>query len=71
MLRKNKIRVIYVEVMSTKNNFKNKKKKIINFLSKNNFTFIKEYPIKSVSILSNLSASDLLLVNKNIHDGKF
>ena len=71
MLRKNKIKVIYVEVLSTKNNFKNKKKKIINFLSKNNFTFIKEYPIKSLSILSNLSASDLLLVNKNIHDGKF
>ena len=65
MLRKNKIKVIYVEVLSTKKKFKNKKKKIINFLNENNFTFVKEYPIKSLGFLSNLKASDILFVNKN------
>ena len=65
LLKKNQVNVIYVEILSQKNNFKSKKKKIINFLNNYGFKFIKEYPIKSVSIFSNLKSSDLLLVNEN------
>ena len=38
---------------------------LINIVSRYGFKFIKEYPIKSVSIFSNLKSSDLLLVNEN------
>ena len=48
-----------------KKNYKVKKDKIINFLNKFGFEFIKEYPIKSVSIMSNLKSSDLLFINQN------
>tara|TARA_B100001063_G_scaffold247325_1_gene292675 strand:+ start:1125 stop:1850 length:726 start_codon:yes stop_codon:yes gene_type:complete len=65
LLKRKKINVIYLEVLSKKKNFKFKMKKIINFLEKFGFTFIKEYPIKSVSILSDLKSSDLLFSNKN------
>ena len=65
LLKKNQVNVIYVEILSQKNIFKSKKKKIINFLNNYGFKFIKEYPIKSVSIFSNLKSSDLLLVNEN------
>lgn len=65
MLEKEKIKLIYIEILSTKQLFKQKKDKIINRLEKQNFKFIKEYPIYSVSILSNLKASDFLLINNN------
>ena len=65
LLRENKINVVYVEVLSQKNNFNYKKKKIKNYLEKYNLKFIKEYPIKSVGILSNLKSSDLLFINQN------
>ena len=64
LLKKNRVNVIYLEVLSKKKNFNLKKKKILNFLNNYSFTLIKEYPIKSVSILSNLKSSDLLLVNE-------
>ena len=47
---KNRVNVIYLEILS-KNNFNLKKKKILNFLKNYGFKLIKEYPIKSVSIL--------------------
>ena len=65
LLKKNNVNVIYVEVLSQKKKFSFKKKKIKNFLKKFNFKFLKEYPIKSVSVLSNLKSSDLLFVNQN------
>lgn len=65
LLRKKKVNVIYLEILARKKNFVKKKKKIIFFLNAFGFQFIKEYPIKSVSILSNLRSSDLLLINKN------
>ena len=63
-LKKNKINVIYTEVLEKKKKFEKKKKKIIEYLKKYNFDFIKEYPIKSVSIFSNLKSSDILFLNK-------
>lgn len=65
LLKKNRVNVIYLEILSKKKNFKLKKNKIINYLDNYGFKFLKEYPIKSVSILSNLKSSDLLLVNEN------
>ncbi len=65
LLKKNNINVIYVEILSQKNNYQFKKKKICKFLKEYNFKFIYEYPIRSVSILSNLKSSDLLFVNNN------
>lgn len=62
-LKKNNINVIYVEILSSKKNFNFKKNKIKKFLKKNNFKFLKEFPIKSVSILSDLKSSDLLFIN--------
>ncbi len=65
MFENNKVKLIYVEILSTKQLFKQKKDKILNHLEKENFKFIKEYPIHSVSILSNLKAADFLLINNN------
>jgi len=65
LLKNNNINVIYVEILSQKKNYKLKRKKICKFLKKFNFKFLCEYPIRSVSILSNLRSSDLLFVNKN------
>ena len=57
LFKKNRVNVIYLEILSQKNNFNLKKKKILNFLKNYSFKLIKEYPIKSVSILSNLRSS--------------
>ena len=65
LFKKKLVNVIYVEVLSKKKNYEVKKDKIINFLNKFGFEFIKEYPIKSVSIMSNLKSSDLLFINQN------
>ena len=64
-LLKNCVNIIYVEVLSKKNSFEFKKNKIISFLNNFGFEFIKEYPIKSVSIMSDLKSSDLLFKNEN------
>lgn len=69
-LKKNKIKLVYVEILSSKKNFSKKKRKIAEFLKQYNFRFIKEYPIKSLGILSNLSASDFLFVNENYSNDK-
>lgn len=65
LLKKNCVNIIYVEVLSKKNSFEFKKNKIISFLNNFGFEFIKEYPIKSVSIMSDLKSSDLLFKNEN------
>jgi FkbM family methyltransferase len=70
MLKKRKIKTIYLEILSKKNNFNLKKKRIINFLRTHKFICLKEYPIRSVSILSNLKCSDLLFINQNYKNEK-
>ena len=65
LFKKNLVNIIYVEVLSKKNSYEFKKNKIINFLNNFGFKFLKEYPIKSVSIMSNLKSSDLLFINEN------
>ena len=67
-LNEKKIEVVYTEISDKKSSFESKKSRIINYLKNFNYKMVKEYPIKSVSILSGLSSSDLLFLkdsNKN------
>ena len=70
MLKKKRIKTIYLEILSKKNNFNLKRKRIINFLKVHKFICIKEYPIRSVSILSNLKCSDFLFINQRYKNEK-
>ena len=60
MIKNKKIDVIYTEILENKKMFETKKKRLISYLNKFGFKFIKEFPIKSVSFLSNSKSSDLL-----------
>ena len=64
MLRRNQVKSIYVEVLANKDNFNFKKNKIKNLLKRFQFKCIKEYPIRSVSVLSDLKCSDFFFINK-------
>lgn len=64
MLKRNQVKSIYVEVLASKNNFNVKKNKIKNLLKRFQFKCIKEYPIRSVSVLSNLKCSDFFFINQ-------
>ena len=64
LLKENRINIIYTEISETKKQFLEKEKNIIDFLSSYNFELKKKYQIKSLSILSDLKASDNLFVNK-------
>jgi len=69
ILKDKKVEIIYTEISDKKEIFASKKNRIVNYLKNFNYRMVKEYPIKSVSILSNLSSSDLLFVkdsNKNL-----
>ena len=66
LLSENKINVIYTEISDTKKNFTKKEKYIINFLNSYGFELKKKYPVRSLSILSGLKATDNLFVNRNL-----
>ena len=66
LLSENKINVIYTEISDTKKNFIEKEKYIINFLNSYGFELKKKYPVRSLSILSGLKATDNLFVNRNL-----
>ena len=66
LLEQNKINIIYTEISETKKKFLEKEKSIIDFLNSYNFKLVKKYQIKSLSILSNLKASDNLFINKTL-----
>lgn len=70
MLKRNKIRSIYVEILAKKDKYNLKKKKIINFLKKFKFKCIKVYPIRSVSVLSNSKCSDFFFINQKYKSEK-
>jgi FkbM family methyltransferase len=56
------IKIIYLEIMSTKPSFDNKFIKIFKLLKKNNFNLIKKKYIKSTSLLSNIRSADCLFI---------
>ncbi len=62
-LKKNKIKILAIEILENKRNFFKKEIKIIGLLKKNNFQLIKKSDIKSVSFLSNLKGCDYLFLN--------
>ena len=64
LLEQNKINIIYTEISETKKRFLEKEKSVIDFLNSYNFELKKKYQIKSLSILSDLKASDNLFINK-------
>ena len=62
-LKKNKIKLILVEIIDKKNNHTKKEKKILNLLEKRNFILIKKANIWSISLFSNIKGADYLLIN--------
>ena len=64
-LKENKIKVILIEINDKKKNYKNKEKKIINFLKKRNFTFLKKHMNFTVMLFSDLKSGDYLFINNS------
>ena len=64
-LKGNKIKVILIEINDEKKNYKKKEKKIINFLKKRNFTFLKKHMNLTVILLSDLKSGDYLFINNS------
>jgi len=62
-LKKEKIKIILIEIIGKKNLYFQKEKKILNLLKDSNFTLIKKKKILSVSLFSNLKGGDYLLIN--------
>ena len=60
-LKRNKIKIILVEIIDKKNSYKKKEKKIINLLK--NFALIKKANIWSISLFSNIKGGDYLFIN--------
>lgn len=61
-----KTKLIQVEIISPKKEFKDKREVIIKFLKKYNFKLVKEKNILSTSVFSNIKAADLLFHNEAI-----
>lgn len=67
LLANNKIGLIFTEISGFKEKFDHKVKLIVDLLNKYNFKLKKVYKINSVSLFSNLKATDNLFVKKNIY----
>jgi FkbM family methyltransferase len=63
LLKKNKIKIILVEIMDKKSLYKKKEKIILNMLKKRNFILVKKVNILSISLFSNIKGGDYLLIN--------
>ena len=63
-LKRNKVKIIVLEISDKKKNHKKKEKKIINFLEKKNFIFLKKHMNYSVALFSNVKSGDYLFINK-------
>ena len=62
-LKKNKIKIILVEIVDKKKLYDKKEKKIFNLLKKRNFILKKKANILSISLFSNIKGGDYLFVN--------
>ncbi len=63
-LKKNKVKIVLIEINDKKKSYKKKEKKIINFLEKKNFIFLNKYVNRSVALFSNVKSGDYLFINK-------
>ena len=62
-LRKNKIKIILLEILDKKSNYNKKRDKILRLLEKSNFILLKKIDIRSISLFSNIKGGDYLLIN--------
>ena len=62
-IKKNKVKVILIEVNDKKKNYIKKEKKIIDFLKRKNFTLLKKHINTSVALFSDLKSGDYLFIN--------
>ena len=62
-LKKNKIKIILLEIIDKKNSYNKKRDKILNLLKKRNFVLIKKADIWSISLFSNIKGGDYLFIN--------
>jgi len=67
-LKKNKIKIILIEINDKKNHYIKKEKQIINFLKRYNFELVKKRIMFSPSFLSNMRSGDYLLINNNFNN---
>ena len=67
MLKRNKINLIYTEIIETKKKYIQKNEFFINYLRNFGFELKLSLPIKSFSFMSNLRGSDNLFINKNFN----
>ena len=65
ILKKNKIKIILIEINDKKKRYKKKEKQIINFLKRYNFELVKKFSMFSPSFLSNMKSVDCLFINKS------
>jgi len=62
-LKRNKIKIILLEIIDKKNTYNKKRDKILNLLKKRNFVLIKKANIWSISLFSNIKGGDYLFIN--------
>ena len=62
-LKKNKIKIILIEIMEKKHIYVKKEKKILNLLKRGNFNLIKKKNLWFTSIFSNIKGADYLFIN--------
>ena len=65
-LKKNKVKIIYLEILEYKSIFDIKKDRILNYLKNFGFECINEKNLKLSSMLSNIKVQDLVFYNKNL-----
>ena len=62
-LKKNRVKIILVEIIDKKNIYDKKEKKVLNLLKKRNFVLLKKANIFSISLFSNIKGGDYLMIN--------
>jgi len=62
-LKKNRVKIILVEIIDKKNIYDKKEKKVLNLLKKRNFVLLKKTNIFSISLFSNIKGGDYLMIN--------
>ena len=62
--KKNKVKVILIEINAKKNNFYKKEQNIIKFFNRKNYSLIKKHINHTVSFFSNAKSGDYLFVKK-------
>jgi len=62
-LKKNKVKMILLEIIAKKNNYFKKERKIINFFKKNKYVLFKKRKFWQASLFCNIKAADCLFIS--------